>query len=140
MTRIVLTTFGSSGDINPYIALGIGLRARGYDVVVAVEDAFRLTVEAAGFPVRHLTGEAMGVLASRVKGLVGPSTPLRSLRLLIEEYLLPTLRPRIADLLVACEGADLLVAATTQIAAAFAAELLRLPLVTVTLTPITVPS
>src|SRR5579863_5048423 len=140
MARIVLTTFGSSGDINPYIALGLGLRARGDEVVFAVEDAFRPTVEAAGFPVRHLTGDAMSVLGSHVDGLVGRSTPLRSLRLLIERYLLPTLRPRIQDLLSACEGADLLVAATTQVAAAFVAELARLPLVTVTLTPITVPS
>jgi UDP:flavonoid glycosyltransferase YjiC (YdhE family) len=82
----------------------------------------------------------MVVLGSHVDGLVGRSTPLRSLRLLIERYLLPTLRPRIQDLLAACEGADLLVAATTQVAASFVAELARLPLVTVTLTPITVPS
>lgn len=140
MTRIVLTTFGSSGDINPYIALGRGLRSRGYEVVFAVEDAFRPTVEAAGFPVRHLTGDAMSVLGSHVDGLVGRSTPLRSLRLLIERYLLPTLRPRIGDLLAACEGADLLVAAMTQVAAAFVADLARIPLATVTLTPITVPS
>ncbi len=28
MARMVLTTFGSSGDINPYVALALGLRAR----------------------------------------------------------------------------------------------------------------
>ncbi|HEX6819244.1 MAG TPA: glycosyltransferase, partial [Ktedonobacterales bacterium] len=140
MTLIVLTTFGSSGDLNPYVALGLGLRSRGHDVVFAVEEAFRAMVEEAGFPVRHLSGEAMSVLGTHVDGLVGRSTPLRSLRVLIEQYLLPTLRPRIDDLLAACEGADLLVAATTQVAASFVAELKQLPLVTVTLTPITVPS
>lgn len=33
--RIVLTTFGSVGDLHPFVAIGKGLQARGHDVVIA---------------------------------------------------------------------------------------------------------
>ncbi len=35
MARIVVTTFGSTGDLNPFIALGFALRSRGHDVLFA---------------------------------------------------------------------------------------------------------
>jgi UDP:flavonoid glycosyltransferase YjiC (YdhE family) len=38
MAKIVISTFGSSGDINPLIALGLGLQAQGHQIVFAVED------------------------------------------------------------------------------------------------------
>jgi len=37
MARIVITTFGSTGDLNPFIALGLALRSSGHDVLFAVE-------------------------------------------------------------------------------------------------------
>jgi UDP:flavonoid glycosyltransferase YjiC (YdhE family) len=140
MARIVITTFGSAGDLNPFVALGLGLRARGHTAVFAVEDAFRAVVAAQGFAASPLTGDAMGALGPQMRNLVGKSSPIASMRVLIEDYLVPTLRPRIGDLLHACDGADLLVASAPQVAAAFVADLTGIPLVTVTLTPITVPS
>ncbi len=44
MARIVLTTYGSSGDLNPIVALGLGLQARGHAVLIAVEEAHRPAV------------------------------------------------------------------------------------------------
>jgi hypothetical protein len=35
MARIVITTFGSTGDLNPFIALGLALRSNGHDVLFA---------------------------------------------------------------------------------------------------------
>lgn len=140
MARIVLSTFGSSGDLNPYIALGIGLRARGHDVCFAVEDGSRATVEQAGFSFAHLTGDALSVMSQSSAQAYNKTTPLKSVELLVKEYLVPTLRPRIDDLLAACQGADLLVAASIQVAASFVADLTSIPLASVTLTPVTVPS
>jgi len=37
MARIVLTTFGSMGDLNPFIALGIALRSHGHEVLFAAK-------------------------------------------------------------------------------------------------------
>jgi UDP:flavonoid glycosyltransferase YjiC (YdhE family) len=35
MARIVITTFGSTGDLNPFVALGFALRSSGHDVLLA---------------------------------------------------------------------------------------------------------
>lgn len=140
MARIVLSTFGSVGDLNPFLALALGLRARGHDVTFAVEEGFRPAVEAAGFPARHMAGDAMGTMAAHASEMFGASNPLASLRVLIQRYIVPTLAGKVQDLRAACEGADLLVAASQQVAASFAAELTRTPLATVALTPIILPS
>ena len=34
MSKIVITTFGSLGDLHPYIAIALGLRERGHEVVI----------------------------------------------------------------------------------------------------------
>lgn len=46
--RILLVTVGSSGDVHPFIALGLALRARGHEVVLATNPYFRGSVEGAG--------------------------------------------------------------------------------------------
>jgi UDP:flavonoid glycosyltransferase YjiC (YdhE family) len=140
MARIVITTFGSTGDVNPFIALGIGLRARGHDVVFAVEDNARANVAAAGFPIYPLSGDALGMIHARVGDEVDQRAPLQWVRSAVREYLLPTLRPRIRELLAACDGADLLIAGFTQVAAVFVADLLAVPLVLVVLSPSVLPS
>ena len=33
--RIVLTTFGSLGDLHPYIAVALGLQERGHEAIIA---------------------------------------------------------------------------------------------------------
>ena len=53
--RIVLSTFGSFGDVHPYVALARELKARGHMPVVATSEMYREKMDAAGvelFPVR----------------------------------------------------------------------------------------
>jgi rhamnosyltransferase subunit B len=140
MARIVLTTFGSSGDINPYVALALGLRARGHGVTFAVEESFRELVERLGFPVAHLAGDAIAVMNAQSLDLLRDTNPFRSVHTLVRDYIVPTTRERIEDLRAACADADLLVAPPFQVAASFIHDLTGIPLVTLTLTPVTIPS
>jgi rhamnosyltransferase subunit B len=140
MARIVLTTFGTAGDINPFIALGIGLRARGHEVIFALEEGVRAQIEVADFSLFPLSGDIMAVLGDQMRALMGSANPLKALRLVVDRYLVPTLRTRIEELIGACAGADLLVASNPQLAAAFVADLLSLPLITLALTPAAIPS
>src|SRR5918997_6524408 len=39
--RVVITTFGSFGDLNPYLGLALGLKARGHDPVIATAEYYR---------------------------------------------------------------------------------------------------
>ena len=53
--RIVLSTFGSFGDIHPYIAIALELRARGHSPVIATSEVYREKMDVLGLefsPVR----------------------------------------------------------------------------------------
>ncbi|HEV3256177.1 MAG TPA: glycosyltransferase, partial [Gemmataceae bacterium] len=50
--RIVLTTFGSLGDLHPYIAIALGLQVRGHEAVIATSGYYRQKIEALGLGFR----------------------------------------------------------------------------------------
>jgi UDP:flavonoid glycosyltransferase YjiC (YdhE family) len=54
MTRIVVITFGTYGDVAPYVGLGAALRTAGYDVAVASQAPQRELIEHAGLEYRFL--------------------------------------------------------------------------------------
>ncbi len=56
--RVLLTSIGSSGDINPFIALGLELKSRGHEPVLLVNPYFKETIECAGLVFEPL-GEYM---------------------------------------------------------------------------------
>jgi rhamnosyltransferase subunit B len=140
MARIVITSYGSSGDLNPFLALGLGLRARGHDVLYAVEERFHAVIAQAGFATHHLTGDLETALALSGRQMFDRLTPFASVRTIVDQYILPTLRPKVMELLDACAGADLLVAAAGQLSASFIADLMGILWATVALTPGTIPS
>ena len=46
--RIVLNTFGSFGDIHPYVAIALELKARGHLPMIATSEVYREKMEAQG--------------------------------------------------------------------------------------------
>ena len=55
MKRGVFTTWGSFGDLHPFMALALELKQRGYVLVIATSPIYREKVEAEGigfYPVR----------------------------------------------------------------------------------------
>lgn len=44
--RVVFATFGSLGDLHPYIAIARELTRRGHEAVIATFDGYRAAVEA----------------------------------------------------------------------------------------------
>jgi rhamnosyltransferase subunit B len=140
MSRILLTTFGSTGDLNPFLAIGLGLRTRGHQVTFAVERNFQSQAEALGFPVTLLTGDAEDALMGHAPTLVRRATPMASLRVLVDDVIMPSLRPKIEELRAACADADVLVSPPQQIAASFVADLTHMPWASVVLSPVHIPS
>ena len=51
MAKIVLSTFGSLGDLHPKIAIGIELKKRGHEVVFNVMEFYREKIESLGFEI-----------------------------------------------------------------------------------------
>ena len=50
--RIVLSTFGSFGDIHPYIAVALELKARGHSPVIATSEVYREKMDVLGLEFR----------------------------------------------------------------------------------------
>lgn len=50
--RVVLTTFGSFGDVHPYVALALEMKGRGLEPVIATGDAYQKKIEALGIEFR----------------------------------------------------------------------------------------
>lgn len=140
MARIVITTLGSSGDLHPYIALALGLRARGHEIHFATEATHEARLAALGFTFTPLTGDPELILAPYGHELFESANPLASVRALYDAYVVPTLRPRIEELRPLVAGADFFVSSAQQAASHIVAELTGTPWASVPLTPIVLPS
>ncbi len=62
--RILILTFGSRGDVQPYVALGAALRARGHEVTLSTGRGFEAMIEAAGLAAAPLSVDIRDLLES----------------------------------------------------------------------------
>src|SRR5262249_1033223 len=104
--RIVLTTFGSLGDLHPYVAVALGLKARGHDVILATSEYYRTKIQALGIGFHAVRPDMPDFDAN--PGLAARLMDLRkgTERILLE-LVFPALRDSYDDLLGAARGADL---------------------------------
>ncbi|MBG0811360.1 glycosyltransferase [Methylosinus sp. H3A] len=127
--KIVIATFGSLGDLNPYVALAHALKRIGFRPVLAASAFYRDWIESEGLgfaAVRPDVGELaerfgmdIGVLAERVA---------RDDGFMFRELIFPYLRQSFEDVAAASEGAAAVVAHSLCFSAKLAAERLGLPL------------
>jgi len=106
--KIVFATFGSLGDLHPYVAVSRELARRGHRPLIATFEEFRENVEAAGVgfaPVRP----SMAGFGDKTAVMEKLIDPWRGPELMIRGMFMPHLRESYEDLARACRGADLLV-------------------------------
>lgn len=60
--KVLILTYGSRGDVQPYVALALGLKTRGHDVVLATSERFRNFVEAHGLRFAALGDELLAIM------------------------------------------------------------------------------
>lgn len=60
--RIAISTIGTQGDVQPYLALGLALQARGYSVVIGAPNDFRDMTERLGLEFYSLGGAIQSFL------------------------------------------------------------------------------
>jgi UDP:flavonoid glycosyltransferase YjiC (YdhE family) len=130
--RILLSTFGSYGDLYPYLALGGELRRRGHEVTLASSAIYRPKVEAAGLsfhPVRpDVSLDDRELLAYVMDAKRGSERIVR--------YLASSVRDSYGDVLDAASGADLILTHPITFGSVMAAEKLRVRWVSSVLAPI----
>lgn len=59
MTKILITTFGTRGDIQPFIALGKGLKTAGYEVALCTSEGYQSFVEEHGLQYAYMDNELL---------------------------------------------------------------------------------
>jgi rhamnosyltransferase subunit B len=107
--RIILNTFGSFGDIHPYMAIAMELQRRGHSPVIATMEIYREKVEGAGLqfaPVRPNVPQPKEQDAELIEKIMEPKT---GPRFLTEELVFPAVRESYEDLMTIVAGADVLV-------------------------------
>jgi UDP:flavonoid glycosyltransferase YjiC (YdhE family) len=135
--RIVLSTFGSFGDVHPYIAIALELQARGHTPVIATSGSYREKVEALGLELQPLrpvmpTFDQPAELGRLVERLMGQRDgPEQVIKELVQH--MPDIY---ADLDAAIAGADLLLTHPLMFAGPLVAQKRKLRWVSSGLAPI----
>jgi rhamnosyltransferase subunit B len=134
--RIVLTTFGSYGDIHPYMAIAMELLKRGHHPLIATSELYREKMQAAGFdfvPVRPNIPPPHEQDSVMMEKVMEPKT---GSKFLLNEMLFPYLREGYDDLLQAVAGADLLLTHPITFAGPLVAQKTGIPWVSSVLAPL----
>jgi vancomycin aglycone glucosyltransferase len=134
--RVLLSTIGSRGDVQPLVALALELKALGQEVHLCVPPDFREWIEGIGFGVTPVGPELKPLTATSKPLLPAMPTPEQR-RQLIEG----TVATQFETITAAARGCDIIVGATAlQIAARSVAELMGIPYVFVAYCPTVLPS
>ena len=134
--RVLLSTIGSRGDVQPLVALALQLKSAGQDVRMCVPPDFREWIDGLG-----ISAVAIG---PELRATASPQSPPTGLALSPErrrQLAEATVATQFETIAAAAEGSDVIVAATAlQIAAASVAEKKRIRYVFVAYCPIVLPS
>jgi UDP:flavonoid glycosyltransferase YjiC (YdhE family) len=136
MRKLLLTSIGTLGDLHPFIALGLSLKAAGFTPVLAVAEDQVSKARTAGL-------EALAILPSfqQVRERMGLSEEEAVRRLMsdqrefLEQILLPSLPTATRLLDDAAAGVEAIVSTPFVFAAPIIAEKRRIPLVVAVLQP-----
>src|SRR5829696_1576427 len=131
--RVVITTFGSFGDLNPYLGLALGLKARGHDPAIATAEFYRPFVEAEGVGFRPIRPDVDHHETEAVRRIMKPR---RTPGYLMKKLLFPRLQESYEDLSEATRGADVLLTHPLTFAGPLVAEKVSIPWVSTVLAPI----
>jgi rhamnosyltransferase subunit B len=133
MSRIVVTTIGSLGDLHPQIAIALELRKRGHEIVFATHQTYQAKITALGLEFRPLRPDLPGkeepqVMAAMMDLKTGAEY-------IIRQWVMPNLRSTYRDLMDAAGGADFIVSGELIYPTPMVAEKLGIGWATSTLQP-----
>lgn len=136
MARILIATFGSYGDLHPYIAAGVELQRRRHRVTIASSPIYaeKVAAEGLGFhPVRpDVDPSDTAMIEYAMHARHGTERVLR--------FVADVVRESYEDTLAAARNADLLVSHPITFGAVLAAQKLGMPWVSSVLAPISLLS
>lgn len=103
--HITITTAGSRGDVQPYVALGLGLKEAGHEVRLVTYAPFEDFVRGYGLGYHPITGDPGGAVAELLEAGLNPVKSAQTFR----RFLGPALEQNLAEYWEACRDADAVV-------------------------------
>jgi rhamnosyltransferase subunit B len=133
MSRIVVATIGSLGDLHPQIAIALELRQRGHDIIFATHQTYQAKIQALGFEFHRLRPDLPGadepqIMAQMMDLKTGSEY-------IIRKWVMPNLRDTYEDLMASAKDADFIVSGEIVYATPMVAEKLGIRWATSTLQP-----
>ena len=135
--RITILAIGSRGDVQPLVALALGLRSEGYNVAIATHSVFEGFVRGFGLGFLLIKSDPKKTLESRAgqEALKNGSNPFRSW-LNFSRMIKPSFIQTGLDCLNACRGSDIIVYSPfSAFFATHVSEKLKIPAVAACLAP-----
>ena len=132
--RITINAFGSRGDVQPYVALGKGLREAGHEVRLSTHRIFEAFVLEHHLDFFPMEGDPRQVLLTQAVAELG-NNPFRVNRWIAENFR-PALEEVFRATLGAAQGADLLLNSGLSFAGWHVAEKLGIPSIGAYLQPL----
>jgi rhamnosyltransferase subunit B len=133
LARVLISSYGSYGDVHPVLGLAVALRRRGHEPVLALPALYRGDVEREGLELRPVRPDLEGDPRATVARVMHPVTGARHL---FAELIAPAVRDSYHDLLAASSDVDLVVTHPAAPAGAMVAEVRGVPWVSVVLAPV----
>lgn len=139
--KIALTTVGSTGDIQPFLALGVELMTRGHDVVAVSHPFHAHRFAQYGIPF-HPCGPfvSQGELNELLDRMMAHRNPLNQLKTLLRDAILADGKQYFESAKQALKGRDLVVSHMIDFLGQAAAAQLGIPRVGVVLTHSVIPT
>ena len=134
--RIVISCWGSHGDLFPYIGLAAALKRHGHTPVVATNAGYRAEVEREGIEFAEAGPLIDATVANADDFYKRVMDPVKGSEVIVTELLMPKLRESYEQLRTAIKGADLLVNHPITYAGPLAAEHARTPWISTVLAPL----
>ena len=104
--QIVILTYGTRGDVQPFVALGVGLRDAGSKVRIAAPGAYGEFIQTLGLEFAPLPGDP-GILANQLVEYAG-FNPLKMVKA-VGEFVLPLAIETMLASREACRNADAII-------------------------------
>ena len=132
--KITIATVGTRGDVQPYVALGLGLQDAGHQVQIATDPLFQTFIEKHGLGFAAVNADPRQAMQMDLPQI--GSNPVRLLRW-IDQQFTPLARQYFIDMRAAAQDSDAILVSALAFAAMHVAQALDIPSLATYLYPIT---
>lgn len=133
--RITILTTGSRGDVQPFIALGLGLQQAGHRVKLVTHPPFQTMAQSYGLEFAPMGGDVQAIMAQEAgQQMLEASNPVQLIRK-YAQMVEPLLAEAMADCWQACQDSDAIVGTPYTVSGFDIAQKLQIPFCMAALMP-----